>query len=49
MKFIKPYGYIPLIVVAPLAGAWIEICAALIASALDGVAPLAGAWIEIEE
>ena len=34
--------------VAPLAGAWIEICYYLIEQAKAmGVAPLAGAWIEI--
>ena len=34
-------------IVAPLAGAWIEIEAAAKAAARDGVAPLAGAWIEM--
>ncbi|EFE11184.1 hypothetical protein CLOM621_08657 [Clostridium sp. M62/1] len=34
-------------VVAPLAGAWIEISAPIQTDFCDGVAPLAGAWIEI--
>ena len=33
--------------VAPLAGAWIEICPAPYRSPIPCVAPLAGAWIEI--
>ena len=33
--------------VAPLAGAWIEISPALYTSTAANVAPLAGAWIEI--
>ena len=33
--------------VAPLAGAWIEITRQKHSSYLLGVAPLAGAWIEI--
>ena len=33
--------------VAPLVGAWIEICMELNVSAQDIVAPLVGAWIEI--
>ena len=33
--------------VAPLAGAWIEICAMARLIRLQHVAPLAGAWIEI--
>ena len=33
--------------VAPLAGAWIEICLDLHSCVADPVAPLAGAWIEI--
>ena len=33
--------------VAPLAGAWIEICWELFDLAPEDVAPLAGAWIEI--
>ncbi len=35
------------IVVAPLAGAWIEIICAACHAVYDAVAPLAGAWIEI--
>ena len=34
-------------IVAPLAGAWIEIAVADIKSRWSDVAPLAGAWIEI--
>ena len=34
--------------VAPLAGAWIEICVSSCITFLNSVAPLAGAWIEIE-
>ena len=34
-------------VVAPLAGAWIEILAPFHDTGAAGVAPLAGAWIEI--
>ena len=37
------YAYI----VAPLAGAWIEIISQFGKAYLAGVAPLAGAWIEI--
>ena len=37
------------IVVAPLAGAWIEILDSYINDLTYDVAPLAGAWIEIEE
>ena len=33
--------------VAPLAGAWIEIGIKLVPAAMIHVAPLAGAWIEI--
>ena len=33
--------------VAPLAGAWIEICVSSCITFLNSVAPLAGAWIEI--
>ena len=33
--------------VAPFAGAWIEIPYSLLNAAVDGVAPFAGAWIEI--
>ncbi|KXB68326.1 hypothetical protein HMPREF1864_01702, partial [Peptoniphilus sp. DNF00840] len=36
-----------LIIVAPLAGAWIEIIEDLQKKELPKVAPLAGAWIEI--
>ena len=36
-----------MIVVAPLAGAWIEIYPAVPVDMISGVAPLAGAWIEI--
>ena len=35
-------------VVAPLAGAWIEICEQIADLNEYSVAPLAGAWIEIE-
>ena len=35
------------ILVAPLAGAWIEIKVKVADTLMDGVAPLAGAWIEI--
>ena len=35
------------VLVAPLAGAWIEIAGAANVTALYTVAPLAGAWIEI--
>ena len=34
-------------IVAPLAGAWIEISVGENLKLLKGVAPLAGAWIEI--
>ena len=34
-------------IVAPLAGAWIEIVGTLVQDDLESVAPLAGAWIEI--
>ena len=34
-------------IVAPLAGAWIEILKEDLNKLNDGVAPLAGAWIEI--
>ena len=37
------------ILVAPLAGAWIETCCAALKSMLCCVAPLAGAWIETIE
>ena len=33
--------------VAPFAGAWIEICFSLSCAGGSGVAPFAGAWIEI--
>ena len=33
--------------VAPLAGAWVEICGVRQAGAGEPVAPLAGAWVEI--
>ena len=36
-------------VVAPLAGAWIEIRLVITEGQVDSVAPLAGAWIEIEK
>ena len=36
-------------VVAPLAGAWIEIAHTTAAFFLHSVAPLAGAWIEIDQ
>ena len=36
-----------LYLVAPLAGAWIEILVLADVALLDAVAPLAGAWIEI--
>ena len=36
----------PPLLVAPLAGAWIETAASLVLAKLDNVAPLAGAWIE---
>ena len=35
------------VIVAPLAGAWIEILLQLLNNVLFVVAPLAGAWIEI--
>ena len=38
-----------MIVVAPFAGAWIEITVALFDANEDVVAPFAGAWIEIQE
>ena len=37
----------PIVAVAPLAGAWIEIFNESGVEALGYVAPLAGAWIEI--
>ena len=37
------------ILVAPLAGAWIEIYSQLVDALQSYVAPLAGAWIEIEK
>ena len=33
--------------VAPLAGAWVEICNPLVVIHICVVAPLAGAWVEI--
>ena len=38
-----------MILVAPLAGAWIEIGKSVYDKALISVAPLAGAWIEIAD
>ena len=35
------------IAVAPLVGAWIEICTVMLQRTLKTVAPLVGAWIEI--
>ena len=35
--------------VAPFAGAWIEITVIKVAQFADGVAPFAGAWIEISQ
>ena len=45
----KSNGFLVRIAVAPLAGAWIEICFPPPASSAPPVAPLAGAWIEIED
>ena len=39
----------PFLLVAPLAGAWIEIFAIASAIFLATVAPLAGAWIEMSD
>ena len=36
-----------MIIVAPLAGAWVEIYATKPTKTRGGVAPLAGAWVEI--
>ena len=36
-------------IVAPFAGAWIEISLRRVSSACSAVAPFAGAWIEIQE
>ncbi len=36
-------------VVAPYAGAWIEILTHTVIGGFSGVAPYAGAWIEISE
>ena len=47
MKFFIWYRYSPHEIVAPLAGAWIEIVVAGWLMPQAGVAPLAGAWIEI--
>ena len=38
-----------MIVVAPFAGAWIEISVAVTSVTFLSVAPFAGAWIEIQE
>ena len=36
-------------IVAPLAGAWIEIGISKVLGGIGSVAPLAGAWIEISK
>ena len=48
LKSDERYSYIPELIVAPLAGAWIEIFNSSVYNILNSlVAPLAGAWIEI--
>ena len=47
LKFLKYHDTFSEVIVAPLAGAWIEIYLLCMLSHLDSVAPLAGAWIEI--
>ena len=47
LKFYKVCKILPGDVVAPLAGAWIEISVNIKVHEGDAVAPLAGAWIEI--
>ena len=47
LKFPLQIGDVPPIVVAPLAGAWIEMSIQISFDGLMSVAPLAGAWIEM--
>ena len=47
MKSVCFYNNIVNRLVAPFAGAWIEITSNVCADALSNVAPFAGAWIEI--
>ena len=47
LKLVLPTGCGKTIVVAPLAGAWIEMPCTFPAYKATSVAPLAGAWIEI--
>ena len=47
LKYLGFFVFKPATVVAPLAGAWIEMPSVLDAHLPDVVAPLAGAWIEI--
>ena len=47
MKLIEQQYILPLKLVAPFAGAWIEITCARLLAVIGMVAPFAGAWIEI--
>ena len=47
LKFLNIYFIKMLVIVAPLAGAWIEIAIGKALKLDQAVAPLAGAWIEI--
>ena len=47
MKFTAEVGQVAADIVAPFAGAWIEIRSAAASSPGDRVAPFAGAWIEM--
>ena len=47
LKSLTPLTQLVMCLVAPLAGAWIEISLAFIIASIPDVAPLAGAWIEI--
>ena len=47
LKYLWPFNYCFRYLVAPLAGAWIEIKESLTLNKFPEVAPLAGAWIEI--
>ena len=49
MKSLLEYSIIRNYLVAPLAGAWIEMLEKVKHTLGDTVAPLAGAWIEINE
>ena len=47
LKYLPMLRLIPLLVVAPHAGAWIEMIVVTLCRFLWTVAPHAGAWIEI--